>query len=90
MRGTISVILLTGCTTDPGLPAIEFACETFACVEAPSTPPTLGDPAAGLEVMLNGDLMKCGVPLPQFESLLPLLGEVTLLPGRTGDAANVP
>jgi len=94
MRSMLVVLVLGGCSSPEDAPLVRpevvFACDTFECVPPPTTPPTLGDPDAGLEVLRNGDLMKCGVPLDTFESLMPFLGEVTLLEGRTGDGANIP
>ena len=90
MRFSVLLLLLTGCDPANRPADVDFACDVYDCVEAPDVPPAVGDAQAGLEIMRNGDLMKCGIPLRLFDSLKPLLGEQVMLEGRTGDAEGIP
>jgi Cytochrome c len=48
-----------------------------------------GDPKRGLDVLLNGDNVRCGIPYRAYDAYKAFLGPLEAVPGRTGMNADV-
>lgn len=59
----------------------------------PIDPQTDGDPTSGYEIIAEGTILSCGVPMSFWGLVSPFLGpllDADPLPGRTGDNADMP
>ncbi len=74
-----ALLWLMGSWTRPGVEADYF--------EIPPSPQREGDPEAGYRYLLYGDVVRSGVPLELFQSIL---GENADDLGRTGDSHGLP
>ncbi len=91
MRTLLGLLILAACGTPPpkGPPgATPDAAVQYPVV--PSDPQRPGDPAKGYDYLINGGYITCGIPKSAWDQVEGTPPASQLLPGRTGDDANLP
>ncbi|CAN5809736.1 hypothetical protein BH11MYX3_BH11MYX3_48440 [soil metagenome] len=79
--------LLAACANDP-VQAPPDAADEFPSI--PGEAQRTGDPAKGLDYLLNGGYITCGIPKPVFDRFFGAAATEDRVPGRTGDNTTLP
>ncbi len=88
MRTLAIASLLAACGSQPTKITIDAGGTDYPTV--PADPQRAGDAAKGYDYLINGGYITCGIPKTTFDSVFGAPAAADLLPGRTGDDANLP